>query len=149
VGLTISHNVLGRHSAYLGGYAPLFGSLIALGVPAAKYNLCNSYGDYVGDWTQYHVEALAQLITRGSVTASRLTPRTRSRRSRLSMLRPSASEKAAPTSSVDSIQPPADTRGQGLLGQAEVDAVVNAVAEAMGAGQALDVVDTNADSDRR
>lgn len=29
-----------------------------MGVPAAKYNLCNLYGDYLGDWTQYHLQAL-------------------------------------------------------------------------------------------
>ena len=132
--------MFGRHSVYLGGYAPLFGSLIALGVPAAKYNLCNSYGDYLGDWTQYHIEALMQLATWDTLTASRLTPRTR--RSRVAKLRPSSKDRTA------ALTLPADAAAdEAVLGQAEVEAVVNAVAEAMGAGQAVDsVVEGNDDA---
>ena len=34
--------------------------LIRLGVPAAKYNLCNVYGDYLGGWVHYHLGHMLQ-----------------------------------------------------------------------------------------
>eukprot|EP00055_Hartaetosiga_balthica_P005189 m.14859 g.14859 ORF g.14859 m.14859 type:complete len:343 (-) comp4379_c0_seq1:102-1130(-) len=38
-------------------------AVIMLGVPAAKYNLCNQYGDFVGDWVEYHLDhILASLL---------------------------------------------------------------------------------------
>ncbi|EGD81884.1 hypothetical protein PTSG_02570 [Salpingoeca rosetta] len=33
---------------------------IRLGVPAAKYNLCNIYADYLGEWVHYHIGHMTQ-----------------------------------------------------------------------------------------
>ena len=52
----------------------LLGRLVSLGVPAAKYNACNLYGDYLGDWTQYHLHALMDWV---SSPRPRPLPRTR------------------------------------------------------------------------
>ena len=51
----------------------VLGRLIALGVPAAKYNLCNLYGDYLGDWTQYHLQALLEWFDVDDRTAGTFT----------------------------------------------------------------------------
>lgn len=29
--------------------------MLRLGIPATKYNLCNAYSDYLGEWVRYHI----------------------------------------------------------------------------------------------
>ncbi|EDQ88141.1 uncharacterized protein MONBRDRAFT_26735 [Monosiga brevicollis MX1] len=61
----------------------LLGSLVALGVPAAKYNMCNLYGDFLGDWTQYHLQALIEALEDDDSNPHKLTAAKRSRLRRL------------------------------------------------------------------
>lgn len=63
-------DLLLRRASWLsafGQHAVIMGRLLALGVPAARYTQCNAYSDYVGDWAQFHVGALAEYI--GGVAA--------------------------------------------------------------------------------
>ena len=46
-----------------------------MGVPASKYNLCNVYGDYLGDWTQYHLQALLEYFDNDDMTVGTFSGR--------------------------------------------------------------------------
>jgi len=41
-----------------GAIARATGHVVRLGVPAAKYNMCNEYGEFLGKWVHHHVSSL-------------------------------------------------------------------------------------------